>query len=74
MIQYPDSCRAQLLVNIVRYIYKKRDCIIAVPLIEALALPSHQNSNTVAHAVCIGTPYGRTNLHTLSILVSHCFG
>ena len=33
--------------------YKKRDCTIAVPLFEALALPFVPNSNTVAHAVCI---------------------
>gem|GEM_PF-5942331 len=34
---------------------KKRDCTIAVPLIEALVLPFVTNSNTVAHAVCIVT-------------------
>ena len=32
---------------------KKRDCTIAVPLLEALVLPFVPNSNTEAHAVCI---------------------
>ena len=31
---------------------KKRDCNLAVPLVEALVLPFVPNSNTVAHAVC----------------------
>ena len=32
---------------------KKRDCNVAVPLTEALVLPSIPNNNTEAHAVCI---------------------
>ena len=32
---------------------KKRDCNLAVPLLEALVLPFVPNSNTEAHAVCI---------------------
>ena len=31
---------------------KKRDCNLAVPLTEALVLPSNPNNNTEAHAVC----------------------
>ncbi len=33
-------------------IQKKRDCNLAVPLIEALVLPLVPNNNTEAHAVC----------------------
>ena len=50
------------------HIQRKRDCTIAVPLIEALALPFVPNSNTVAHAVCIsykGTQYAHAMyIHT----------
>ncbi len=54
---------------------KKRDCTIAVPLIEALVLPFVTNSNTVAHAVCINARNVRVHyLHTNEHLVSQCFG
>ena len=57
---------------------KKRDCNVAVPLTEALVLPSIPNNNTEAHAVCIDdfyTQYARTIIiHTHEHLVSQCFG
>ena len=54
MILEPDS----IWEIIKKFIYvteqtKKRDCYLAVPLIEALALPVNPNSNTEPHSVCI---------------------
>ena len=46
---------------------KKRDCNLAVPLVEALVLPFHPNSNTVAHAVC-------TNARTMRVHYLHTNG
>ena len=43
---------------------KKRDCTIAVPLVEALVLPFHPNNNTEAHAVC-------TNARTMRVHYLH---
>ena len=54
--------------------HKKRDCNLAVPLIEALVLPFVPNNNTEAHAVCICT-HIRVPLntyHRASLL--RCFG
>ncbi len=57
------------------YAYKKRDCNLAVPLIEALVLPFVPNSNTVAHAVCMNARTMRVHyLHTNGHLVLQCFG
>ena len=54
---------------------KKRDCTIAVPPIEALALPFHPNNNTVAHAVCIHVRQKRNEvLHTMGILCCNVLG
>ena len=54
---------------------KKRDCNLAVPLIEALVLPFVPNSNTVAHAVCMNARTMRVHyLHTNGHLVLQCFG
>ena len=53
---------------------KKRDCNLAVPLVEALVLPFVPNNNTVAHAVCTCTyiyvPINTYHEH----LVLQCFG
>ena len=54
---------------------KKRDCNLAVPLVEALVLPFVPNSNTVAHAVCTNARTTRVHyLHTNGHLVLQCFG
>jgi hypothetical protein len=54
---------------------KKRDCNLAVPLTEALVLPSNPNNNTEAHAVCTNARTMRVHyLHTNGHLVLQCFG
>jgi hypothetical protein len=49
------------------YINKKRDCNLAVPLTQALVLPSIPNNNTEAHAVC-------TNARTMRVHYLHTNG
>lgn len=73
---YTYTKKRDLLYSVPLYIFanKKRDCIIAVPLSEALALPSIPNNNTVAHAVCIYVRMRVPSIHTNGHLVSRCFG
>ena len=60
-----ESSRYYVEVISEAYTYKKRDCNLAVPLVEALVLPFHPNNNTVAHAVCINARTMRVHyLHT----------
>ena len=64
-------CIYPVILKATPYIHtKKRDCNVAVPLIEALVLPFVTNSNTIAHAVCIlyaQNVYSNTHHEHLSV-------